>query len=140
LANCDLVIYMVDADSSDVRRWREIVAEIEAGFDKIDGDIACVACVPMSASESWLMADADAWNQVMGLSDGLPTNPETIWGQRNDPQGNHPHQLFGRLCEAAGVRDDRDVRACLGVHSTVDKMSEKCGQSFVPFRDALLAA
>ncbi|MDN4632784.1 hypothetical protein QCD71_14765 [Sphingomonas sp. PsM26] len=140
LNKCDVVIYMVDTDSSDVRRWREIVSEITAGFDRLDGNITCIACVPMSASESWLMSDANAWDQVTGRSEGLPTAPETVWGQRNDPQGNHPHMLFGRLCDAAGVPDNRDIRFLIGQRSAVTTLSTKCAQSFVPFCNALLAA
>ena len=69
----DIVIFMVDADSNEVGDWRRIVDEIDAGFQALVADIRCVACVPMAASESWLLSDAQAWRIVAGREvAGLP--------------------------------------------------------------------
>jgi hypothetical protein len=107
----DILIYMADADSNDLHDWTRIVAEIEAGFALLAYHIRCIACVPMAASESWLLSDPDAWATVAGYDGAdLPPRPEAIWGERDDPTGNHPHRLFFRICDAAGVTDDRDTR------------------------------
>jgi hypothetical protein len=129
----DIVIFMVDADSNDPRSWKETRSQIIAGFAKIDG-VCAIACVPMSASESWLLADEDAW-LGLGLLDTtlLPTSPESIWGRRNDSNGNHPHSFFARVCEHAGVSDSRETRAVIAENSSVRRIDEKCPVSFRSF-------
>ncbi len=135
----DLVIFMVDADSNDRRRWCEIRAEIWTGFRHVNG-IRGVPCVPMSASESWLLGDRVAWNEV-GLDDvnALPKRPEEIWGNRTNPNGNHPHQVFRRVCIEANVDDSRETRAELARLLTVEALCLSCPISFVAFANEVRA-
>ena len=101
----DLVVFMADADSNKRRDWRRTHSDISNGFDRVPGPNG-VPCVPMSTSESWLLSDGQAWRGV-GLTKltMLPKKPEKIWGSPNDHNGNHPHQVFRRVCDAAGVQD-----------------------------------
>jgi len=134
----DLLIFMADADSTDQRDWRRIVGEIEAGFALLESDIRCIACVPMSASESWLLADHGAWATVASYDGGgLPAHPERIWGARDDPTGNHPHRLFYRICEAAGLPDGRDTRVRIATATALDVARARCPMSMEPFLAAL---
>jgi hypothetical protein len=136
----DVLIFMVDADSNDFRDWQRIVAEIEAGFALLDACIRCIACVPMAASESWLLSDPQAWATVADYNGAnLPPRPETIWGARDNPAGNHPHRLFFRVCEAAGVSDDLDTRVRVAAATTVAIARARCPMSMEPFIAALEA-
>ncbi len=128
-----LVVFMADADSNKRRDWDRTRSDILDGFDRVQGPNG-VPCVPMSTSESWLLADGRAW-QGIGLTqlNLLPQKPETLWGSRNDPKGNHPHQLFRRVCDAAGVRDSRETRVDLAHSSRLDTLRSSCPRSFATF-------
>ena len=129
----DLVVFMADADSNKTRDWNRTRSDILDGFHRVEGPNG-VPCVPMSTSESWLLADGQAW-QGVGLTklNLLPKKPETIWGARNDPQGNHPHQVFRRACGAAGVRDSRETRVNLAHSSSLARLQAACPRSFTAF-------
>lgn len=136
----DLLVFMVDADSPTIGDWRRIVTEVEAGFALIDDDVRCVACVPMSASESWLLADPAAWVAVTGYTGaGLPARPERIWGERDDPNANHPHRYFARICHAAGVDDGREIRMLIADAIDLQSARARCPRSMEPFLTALAA-
>jgi hypothetical protein len=134
----DAVIFMADADTRDARKWREKYRQISDGFGRINNSTIAIACLPMSASESWLLADVTVWRHL-GLADQtvLPSRPETIWGNRHDPDGNHPHQQFARACENAWVADDRPTRVEIAKSSGLSTLTTKCPVSFPPFRDQL---
>jgi hypothetical protein len=136
---CDLVIFMADADSPDPREWSRIRNQILDGFGRVDGQPA-VACVPMSTSESWLLSDLDAWEEF-GLRCGglLPPRPERIWGAPNNPAGNHPHQVFARVCRNAGVADSRETRVQIATDSDIETITRKCPTSFQTFRGDVAA-
>lgn len=129
----NFVVFMADADSNDRREWTRKRNEILAGLNRIYGTPG-IACVPMSASESWLTSDENAWSNL-GLTDLtlLPTHPETIWGRRDDPDGNHPHRLFARLCNQLQVPDSREVRVSVAEASALRHIEEKCPISFRAF-------
>lgn len=131
----DLVVFMADADSNSERDWVRVKTEIEDGFSRVEG-CDCVACVPMSASESWLLADVAAWG-ALGFANAaaFPSRPEAIWGNRNDPEGGHPHAYFTRVCAQAGLPDSRETREKLAVGSDVNTLEEKCPISFQAFRN-----
>jgi hypothetical protein len=137
----DVVIFMADADTNKVREWREKHQQIIAGFKRIDNVLASIACLPMSASESWLLADHKAWKKL-GLVEkaDLPSHPEQIWGDKRDPNGNYPHRLFARVCAKAGVDDDRATRVEVASGIDLRVLVGKCPVSFAPFQDGLLEA
>lgn len=141
LGNFDAVIYMADADSTDVRRWREIEAQIFEGFSRIESAVVGLACIPMSASESWLLADAAAWQNITGNGAlSLPRNPETIWGERDDPDADHPHRYFARICDESNQADGHDVRLRIAQVIDIPTLRNRCAISFEPFYQTLLAA
>lgn len=130
----DALIYMVDADSNNRADWLEIVRQIEAGFQSSPGGAACIACVPMSASESWMMADPSAWKSFANYDGSdLPPRPETIWGNRDDPAGGHPHRFFRRVCDEAGVADCTDTRAELARDTNLVTARANCPISLEHF-------
>ena len=137
---CDLVVFMVDADSNSDKEWRRKRQEILDGFREAGCPVPGVACVPMSASESWLLSDRTAWVAVgLPANSSLPANPERIWGNRNSPGSNHPHQYFRRTCQAAERADDRQTRCEIAENSDLVVLVAKCPNSFVAFRNDLTA-
>lgn len=134
-SNYDVLIYMADADSNNVQDWRRHVADIEAGFAALQaGAVNCIACVPMSASESWLMSDPSAWAIVADTNvEALPRRPETIWGERDDPEGDHPHRFFSRVCRTVGLEDNRDTRSRIAQAMSLITGQANCPHSMPPF-------
>lgn len=140
MEKCDLVVFMVDADTNDKAEWLRKRQEVIDGFNAFDGEVKAVACVPMSASESWLLSDEAAWQSVGAKGGGiLPKRPEEIWGARNDPDGRHPHCYFARICEDAEVGDCRETRVEIMEKSDVGGMAKKCPISFQAFLDDVAA-
>ncbi|MBF0332098.1 MAG: hypothetical protein HQL40_00430 [Alphaproteobacteria bacterium] len=137
----DVVVFMADADSPEERRWRWHHARIWDGFSRITDGPKTVSCLPMAASESWLLADAEAWRAI-GLEDGscLPRRPEEIWGKRDDPDGGHPHRFFARVCDEADVPDDRETRVALAERSDRRVLHDRAPFSFGAFWAELVAA
>lgn len=129
----DLVVFMVDTDSKLKREWRRKRDEVVEGFSRVDG-VKDLSCIPMSASESWLLVDDGVW-AMLGLQRkaALPRRPETIWGGRRDPGGNHPHHYFRRVCAAARVEDSLDTRLQVAERSDLCKVRNSCPISFGAF-------
>ena len=134
----DVVVFMADADSNRIRVWREKRDQIVRGFSRVDG-VDSAPCVPMSTSESWLLSDAEAWKQL-GLfrNDVLPRRPERIWGVRMDPDGDHPHQYFRRVCATAGESDSQDTRVRLATLMNVETVRKVCPASFSTFAEDIM--
>jgi len=134
----DAVVFMVDADTKDLKQWQEKCQEILEGFAAVKTTRLGIACVPKSASESWLLSDSKAW-ATLGLSDlkALPTEPEMIWGKRNDPNANHPHQYFKRICQKTDIPNNKYTRWEVAELSDVNVIEEKCPNSFVAFHQTL---
>jgi hypothetical protein len=137
----DLVVFMADTDSKDDGEWKAHYNCIHDGFGKITDGPPAVACLPKSASESWLLADADAWGEL-GLTalNELPKEPEKLSGKRNDPKGDHPHRIFTRICDMAGVTDSRETRVKVFRNSEPNTLEQKCPLSFAAFRQDLAGA
>jgi hypothetical protein len=136
----DAVVFMVDADSNAKTDWKAVVAEINAGFAALPSVTPAVPCVPMSASESWLLADPVVW-AGLGLKSAktLPAKPEAIWGKPNDPKGNHPHPYMSRVCEAADVPDNLATRRSVATGSDLATLQKKCPLSYASFHAAMAA-
>ena len=133
----DAVVFMVDADTKDLKQWKAKYQEILDGFSAVESAPLGIACVPKSASESWLLCDTQAWT-ALGLSDlkALPFAPEIIWGKRNDPKSNHPHQYFKRICQKANIPDNKYTRWEVAELSDINIIEEKCPNSFMAFYQA----
>lgn len=132
-SQCDAVVFMVDADGPDNGEWGKKVAEVKSGFDLVDGGTVAIACVPKSASESWLLADPKAWATLAANDAALPAKPEEIWGNRRDPTSNHPHALFARLCGATELDDSTETRRAIMEAASTAAIKDRCPVSFGAF-------
>ena len=130
---CEVLIYMLDADTNHKAEWESKVLEVEAGFAALPGNLKCVACVPMSTSESWLLSDQAAWAALAASEVTLPRHPEDLWGAARDRTSNHPKWVFARLCGTTGLDDCRETRVELMETSNKATLVERCPHSFGKF-------
>lgn len=137
----DLLVFMADCDSRDNHDWDQHYGWIIDGFSRLEDAPPAAPCLPKCSSESWLLADADAWRAI-GLSDigQLPRTPESCWGKRDDPAGNHPHRIFARICHLSDVADSRETRVDVAERSDMATVKRKCPKSFATFWSDLAAA
>lgn len=138
---CDAIIFMADADSPERRVWQGHVSDIETGFRASPDPLPGAPCVPMAASECWMMADGDAWKSLAGaVPKALPRRGlESLSGERDDPEGNHPHRLFKRVCDEAEVPDDRETRWQLARSTDPAVLAAQCRVSWTDFATAVEA-
>jgi hypothetical protein len=134
-SECDVVVFMLDADTADDGEWKKKVAEVHEGFNLVDGTTIAIACVPKSTSESWLLADPEAWASLTPIAVSLPKSPETIWGKKADPASNHPHAIFAKACGQADLEDSTETRHALMEAATVASLKAACPLSFGRFSD-----
>jgi hypothetical protein len=131
---CQMVVFMIDADSPDPKVWKAKRDDILSGFEFVPGDMKCIACVPMGTSESWLLASTEGWKRLgLDVSDQLPSHPEAIWGAPGDPTSNHPKQVFKRVCEVAKLDDCRSTRVEIIKNARINEIVDRCPISFAVF-------
>jgi hypothetical protein len=82
--------------------------------------------------ESWLLADENAYPSIPN-NPQLPSKPEEIWGQKDDPNSNHPYNYFVRVLSQFGLSDDRGTYARTAEKSGVDVLKRRCSESFGQF-------
>lgn len=133
----DHVVYMADNDSKDAKVWQDNIDSIEAGFCAIDAGHSNIPCVPISTSECWVLADSEAWKIAVGADIGSIAKPESLWGVRTDPEGQHPKHVFARACEAGGVLDDQETRHLVANAADIEKIAQLCPISFEAFRTTI---
>jgi len=129
-----VVIYMVDGDTNQLAEWRRKRDEVLDGFRRAENGVLAIACIPMAASESWMLSDQEAW-MAKGLTEPhiLPKRPEEIWGLRDDPEGDHPHRYFYRVCVASDLPDSRETRCELAELTDLNTLKKQCPNSFGAF-------
>jgi len=132
----DAVVFMVDADTKDLKQWKKKCQEILEGFAAVKAAPLGIACVPKSASES--LSDSQAW-ATLGLNNlkALPDEPEMIWGKRDEPNANHPHQYFKRICQKADIPDNKYTRWEVAELSDINVIEKKCPNSLGAFQKAV---
>lgn len=152
LDGCDIVIVHADVDATDPLddasgAWQEFARLVDEGFTAAGGAGVpadrSVACVPCRTIEAWLLSDHDALRAT--ADDHAPTAersipaPEDLWGP-NAPGSDHPKHVLRRALRPTDPRAaTRDYRL-LAESADLSRVAASCPVSFVPFRDALVAA
>jgi len=130
----DVVVFMLDADTGDVKEWKRKRQEVVDGFARIDDEIIALVCLPMATSETWLLADAGAWKSLSRDHEAplheLERISERTWGERDHPDGDHPHQIFARVCARVGLSDSRETRVAVAEQTDLAKLEKRCPTSF----------
>jgi hypothetical protein len=101
---CDAIVVLVDRDHKSERR-----SELDQGIEGCPQPRAVGVATEML--EAWILADPDILREA-GIS--LPKKPEELWGDRKDPESNHPKHVLSRVQSA--LRDKH-------LYDTMDRWS-----------------
>jgi len=123
------IAYHQDADGKFTDVYDAIISEFKP---LQEGGFSCLAIVPKETIESWLLSDDNAYPSVPN-DPKLPSKPEEIWGQKNNPASNHPHNYFFRVLTQFGLPCDRDVYAQIAEKSSIEILKCQCPESFGKF-------
>jgi hypothetical protein len=125
--NIQFIAYHQDAD----RNYTNVYKAIKSEFEKLSR-FHCLAIVPKEMIESWLLADENAYPSVPN-NPQLPSKPEERWGQKDDPDSNHPYNYFVRVLSQFGLSDDRATYARIAEKSDINVLKRRCPESFGQF-------
>jgi len=121
-----------DAD----RHFRERCNAISEEFEPLrNKGFNCLAIIPKEMIESWLLADVTAINS---LGDGTnpvnqSPNPETLWGDKDDPNSNYPKNYLRRNLEELELENNRDTYAVIAKNIDIEVLKRRCPESFGQF-------
>jgi hypothetical protein len=91
----------------------------------------CLAIVPQHMTESWLLSDENAFEQLFGKKPTvppLPPKPEETWG--NKGTDNHPKKYLERVLKQYYATGSSEIFADIAGHSDIDIMRKRCSESF----------
>ena len=146
--NIDHIICCVDADRSTSssntavnarKRFREVYAEIRNGFELFSAERSesSIPMIPLKMIESWLLADETAFATCFGhtpTNPALPTKPELIWGDENDPASKHPKKYMKRVLDQyPDTLANRETFKDIAENIDIDTLKGKCPISFDRF-------
>jgi len=103
LLQCDAIVFLTDNDRARREKGktkRDLVVE---ELDK--GQLPHAAGVAKETLEAWISADPDV---LAPVSITISKQPEEVWGERRDPDSEHPKHVLRRALEEAGV-EHRDA-------------------------------
>jgi hypothetical protein len=129
------IAYHQDAD----RKYDEVYSAIISQFKPLrEKGFHCLAIVPKEMIESWLLADPSAYsgisqNQELPQNPKLPSKPEDIFGDKNDPQSKYPKSYLERVLNQFGLNRNRETYADIAKGINPDVVREKCPISFGQF-------
>jgi hypothetical protein len=133
-AKCKHIAYHQDADGN----YNAVYNSIKNKFLDCVDTYSCLAIVPKEMTESWLLADEQAYIATFGSKpEYLPKEPEEIWGKKDDPDSNYPKHVMERILGQYNKTPNRDIYEYIAEQSNIDTLKERCPQSFVRFYDDL---
>jgi hypothetical protein len=125
---CKHIVYHQDADRDYDNRYKTI----EETFQPMrNSGMKCLAIVPKEMTESWLLADRKAFTGL-DTTEKFPSEPEELWGDKNNPQGSHPKRLFEWLTGQCNMELDT-AYAHIAVNADVEVLRKQCPRSFGQF-------
>jgi hypothetical protein len=129
ILQCDAVVVLVDNDHKPKRR-----NDLQAGFAGCQ--TPCAGGVAKEMLEGWIIADGE----VLPTPITITKQPEDIWGDKRDPDSEHPKCVLKRALAAAGV-DYADVLEHWSVARAAQRapwLRDFCRQLVVLLRDRQL--
>lgn len=138
--DCDVVVYFGDTDkeSGSKNTLAQVRKASKTAYDQAYeafeyfNEIG-IAIIPLRMLESWLLADENAFDVTFGKNLKLPRFPELLWGDKRDPNSNHPKRFFEKKLQEAGVNSSRENYCDLMQNMNLEVLSQKCPISFGPF-------
>jgi hypothetical protein len=116
--------------------FKEVYQSIHKDFKTVLPDsINRLAIVPKEMTESWLLADVTAINS---LGDGSihvdqSPNPETLWGNKDDPESNYPKNYLKQNLEKLAVEYNSESCTRIAENTNIEVLKRRCPVSFGQF-------
>jgi len=130
----DIAVCYVDCDKNYFAGLRALIL---SGFSNSGASVKGVAMIPKSMIECWLMADPHSYQTVFGRipdNPGLPSNPESVWGRKDDPTSNYPKRYLERIVGQYS-RNPSHWMIMLAENCLLDELREKCKISYKTFHE-----
>lgn len=126
--NCTHIAYHRDEDNKGLK---EMYEQVQGYFeDAKKKGINCLAIVPIHMTESWLLADKNAF-PAEPVKPALPSKPEETWG--NKGTDTHPKKYLERvLAQFPQYKKQAlsGVYAQIAKNSDVEVLRQHCPESF----------
>jgi hypothetical protein len=126
---CTHLVWHRDEDNKGLENKYEEVHKYFINAKK--NGVKCLAIVPQHMTESWLLSDENAFEQLFGEKPTvppLPPKPEETWG--NKGTDNHPKKYLERVLKQFRATSSSEIFADIAGHSDIDIMRKRCSESF----------
>ena len=126
---CRFIAYHQDEDNKGLdNMYQKVHSYLSAAKEK---GVSCLAIVPQHMTESWLMSDENAFEQVFGkkpTTPELPRKPEETWGSKGT--SNYPKTYLANVLSQFGAKISPENYTEIAKHSNEDVMRKRCPKSF----------
>ena len=130
--DCRYIVYHRDEDN---RGFEEIYGQVEELFSVArEHGYRCLAVIPMHMTESWLLADENAFQKAFSRKPTdpvLPKKPEETWGYKGDDE--HPKKYIERVLKHFHKRPCTEIYVEIAKNCDVDVLKRKCPIGFGAF-------
>lgn len=145
---CDIVAMYKDSDDDDKdptsergcrRKYDRVKGEIVDGLSRgpIDKKLAIVPCKMI---ESWMMGDMEVFERMYKKKPKTKvSNPELIWGKKDNPNSNYPKNLLDRVLKEYKKSVSRELFVEIAEEQDLDALVETCPISFWDFTQQMWA-
>lgn len=117
------------------KHFEKVYQEVITGLQSEDHK-NFIPMIPLKMIECWLLADEKAFYDCFGKRIKLPSKPELIWGDKENPGSDYPKCCMARVLEQAGgdkADSMREIFCELVEYMDVNTLKEKCPISFRTF-------
>jgi hypothetical protein len=126
--SCTHIAYHRDEDNNGLKK---MYGQVQGYFAEAEKKgISCLAIVPMHMTESWLLADKDAFPSKP-IDPELPAKPEETWG--NKGANTHPKKYLERVLTQFSQYKKQtlsEVYVEIAENSNIEVLRQRCPESF----------
>lgn len=127
---CSHLAYHQDEDN---KGFLEIYSQVHELFSAAkEKGIRCLAIVPKHMTESWLLADENAFPE-RPCDPPLPKSPEEAWGAPDNER--YPKRYLSRVLDQFSITPSAETYAEIASKTNVEILKIKCSISFKKFSD-----
>lgn len=143
----NLLIFFSDTDKTQgeraskteaKRKYQAILNDINEAKRLLDDEmpnLTLIPMIPIRILECWLLGDYEGFENI-GCSPQnplLPSKPELVWGDQNDPNSNYPKNYLKRILENGGFENNTETYQLIILNNNLDNLKQNCSLSFAPF-------
>jgi hypothetical protein len=124
------------------RRFRAFTEDLQTAMEWFQAKtgIVCIPMVPARMIECWLMADRDSYIAAFGRAPQnppLPSAPELVWGDKENPRSDYPKHVLKRILAQFGVESSTESMKELAEGCNPTTLRKTCPISYPYFLNAL---